>query len=726
MKRWFALAAALASLCLLPSPQASADETSVTLWHAYGEAEARGLHEAITAFEAAHPGVNVTEVAVPFGAYASKLESAIPTGNGPDVFIVAHDGIRTYVDGELVASIGPIPTAVSDDVERGYLDAFRVDNVLYGLPIALKCTALYVNEALLATPPASLEEFRALAPVLAPGVSPLAFETDSAYYAAAVLHAFGGELLDATGHYTFTGPSAERTVAVLRDLVQQDVVPQDASGALVTQLFASGRAAAAISGPWLATDLPAGLRYRVVPLPTVGGHRMRSFVSVEGALLARGARDAATSRDLIAFLASPSGALPRALIGRQTVTSNAVQADARVANDSLLSAFRAAASHSVLMPTHRKMRAAFEPANRALRKALEGEMPIRVALAEGAHRFEMITRETMPAQNPTVFLVVVGLLFLVLTIVSIRKIADAGMRARIRRSWPAYRYVLHAALAIALLVILPLLVGAATSFFAGHGRDMHFVGVANYVDILTAQGGPIFAHGSFWLVLLVTVLWTVLNLLLHVSIGVALALALHRPMLKMRGAYRVLLILPWAVPSYVTALAWKGMFHRQLGSVNAILSHLGVEPVSWFAHFSTAFAANLATNTWLGFPFMMVVTLGALASIPNDLYEAASVDGATSWQRFRFITLPLLGPALAPAVAMGAVWTFNMFNVVFLVSGGEPDGTTEILVSEAYRWAFTRSQQYGYAAAYAVLIFLLLVGGNRLLSRNTEPVGGTR
>ena len=105
---------------------------------------------------------------------------------------------------------------------------------------------------------------------------------------------------------------------------------------------------------------------------------------------------------------------------------------------------------------------------------------------------------------------------------------------------------------------------------------------------------------------------------------------------------------------------------------------------------------------------MMVVALGALTSIPKDVLEAAEVDGATRWQRFRHITLPLLRPTLLPAVVLGAVWTFNMFNVVFLVSGGEPDGTTDILVSEAYRWAFARNAQYGYAAAYAVIIFGLL------------------
>jgi arabinogalactan oligomer/maltooligosaccharide transport system permease protein len=177
------------------------------------------------------------------------------------------------------------------------------------------------------------------------------------------------------------------------------------------------------------------------------------------------------------------------------------------------------------------------------------------------------------------------------------------------------------------------------------------------------------------------------------------------------------LILPWAVPSYVTALAWKGMFHRQFGAVNAILVWLGAEPISWFAKFSTAFTANVATNVWLGFPFMMVVVMGALTSIPKDVLEAAEVDGATRWQAFRLVTLPLLRPTLLPAVVLGSVWTFNMFNVVFLVSGGEPDGSTDILVSEAYRWAFARNAQFGYAAAYAVIIFGLLALMSRVLGK---------
>jgi arabinogalactan oligomer/maltooligosaccharide transport system permease protein len=275
----------------------------------------------------------------------------------------------------------------------------------------------------------------------------------------------------------------------------------------------------------------------------------------------------------------------------------------------------------------------------------------------------------------------------------------------------------HTALAVLLLVVLPLGVGFATSFFSGSGSGLRYVGLANYVDILKGSGGALLGNGSFWFVLLVTLLWTVTNLAAHVALGATLALLLARPGLMGSRWYRVLLILPWAVPSYVTALTWKGMFHRQFGAVNAVLSALGLAPIDWFSRFVTAFSANLLTNVWLGFPFMMVVTLGALTSVSKDVYEAAAVDGASALQRLRHVTLPLIRPTLGPAVVLGAAWTFNLFNVVFLVSGGEPGGSTEILVSEAYRWAFTRSAQYGYAAAYAVLIFGVLL----LLTRGLAP-----
>jgi arabinogalactan oligomer / maltooligosaccharide transport system permease protein len=203
-----------------------------------------------------------------------------------------------------------------------------------------------------------------------------------------------------------------------------------------------------------------------------------------------------------------------------------------------------------------------------------------------------------------------------------------------------------------------------------------------------------------------------------------LALALNTPGLKGKAIYRVLLILPWAIPNYITALIWKALFHQQFGAINQAIQMFGGEPVAWFDGVFTSFLTGLATNGWLSFPFMMVVILGGLQSISADMYEAATVEGATRRQQFWRITLPLLKPTLVPAVILSVVWTFNMFNVIYLVSGGEPAGANEILITKAYKIAF-EEYRYAYSAAYSTVIFLiLLVYGvfQTRMTRATEAV----
>ena len=285
----------------------------------------------------------------------------------------------------------------------------------------------------------------------------------------------------------------------------------------------------------------------------------------------------------------------------------------------------------------------------------------------------------------------------------------------------AYLYVTPAMLGMLLLVMFPFAYGVALSFtdmtlFNENLplRDL-WVGLKNYVDILgdfnvakRTEEGWIFNYKNFYWTLYITICWTVFNVLIGVSIGLVLALALNTKGLRGKSIYRILLILPWAVPNYITALTWRGMFHQQFGVINQAIQMFGGEPVAWFDGVFPSFITGLATNGWLSFPFMMVVILGGLQSISADMYEAARVEGATRWQQFRHITLPLLKPTLIPAIIISVVWTFNMFNIIFLVSGGEPGGANEILITQAYKLAFEQ-YRYAYAAAYSVVIFLILL-----------------
>ncbi|MEO7327174.1 MAG: extracellular solute-binding protein [Minicystis sp.] len=709
-------------LCLLPGcSSAPSPNAPLRLWHAYGGDE----EKALLAIVARWKGRPVELLALPFDAYASKLAAAIPIGDGPDLFIDVHGRLGDYRFRKLVAPVG-------DALEQGVfsapaLAAVQQNGAAYGVPLSQKCLALYVNTDLVKEVPADLEGIGELAGKLPDGVIPLVYEAQGVYGLSALFSAFDGRLLDEQDHYGFVGLPAEQTVLLARSLIEQKAIPADIDGALVTSLFRAGQAAFAISGPWLAADLgdKAKVHYRVAPLPLVraSGKPMRPLLTVESVMLSPQGAQRPEARELARFLASPEAAQIRAQFGPTPSARNDVTLGAP---GSPVAVFAEQASSAIPMPASRAMNAVWDPANRAIRKVLRNDASARDALDEAKARFDSVRSPLPPAASPAPALIFVGLLLLFFAVRAVKQSREEQWGHKLKKSLPAYRYVAHAVLAVGVLVVIPLVIGAGTSLFAGSDEQRRYVGLQNFISILTARGGPLLTSGSFYLVLLVTLLWTVGNIVAHVGIGLVLALLLSRPTLRLKALYRVLLIVPWAVPSYVTALAWKGMFNRQFGAVTGLIlganrlfgTHL--EPIAWFSNFTTAFSANLATNIWLGFPFMMVVTLGALTGVPDDVLEAAKVDGATRFQRLRLVTLPIIRPTLAPAVILGASWTFNMFNVVFLVSGGEPDGTTDILVSEAYRWAFTRENQYGYAAAYAVLIFLLLFVFTRLTGKKPE------
>jgi arabinogalactan oligomer/maltooligosaccharide transport system permease protein len=309
----------------------------------------------------------------------------------------------------------------------------------------------------------------------------------------------------------------------------------------------------------------------------------------------------------------------------------------------------------------------------------------------------------------------------------------ARLAGTLRKHREAYLYVAPAMVGMIVLVFFPFLYGVALSFTdqtiytTSKPLSEIWVGLSNYGSILgdfhiarrAADGALVFNYLNFYWTFLFTVVWTVSNVTIGVSVGLLLALILNTTGLALRPVYRVLLILPWAVPNYITALIWRGMFHQQFGVVNQFLQILGLQPVSWFEKPFTSFLTALATNGWLSFPFMMVISLGALQSIPGEIYEAARVEGATRWQQFKAITLPSLKPALIPAIIISVVWTFNMFNIIYLVTAGEPAGSTEILITQAYKFAFEK-YRYGYAAAYSVVIFAILLVYGSIQNRVTK------
>jgi len=264
-------------------------------------------------------------------------------------------------------------------------------------------------------------------------------------------------------------------------------------------------------------------------------------------------------------------------------------------------------------------------------------------------------------------------------------------------------YILMAPAVLVLLFMIgyPLLYGVNLSFTnmnLMHFKNYTYVGLNNYISILTDM--------EFYTTALRTVIWTIINVFFSVLIGVFLAVLLNRK-LPGKNFLRILLMLPWAIPQYIAVLTWRNMFQAQYGTIDIILNKLGITGIAWLSDPSWTFIACIITNVWLGIPFMMVIALGALQSIPAELYEVALLDGAKSSQKHWFVTLPLLKPVMVPALVISTVWTFNMVNVIFMMTGRTGDNQTQILVSRVYRDAFTYFN-YSKAATFSVIIFLIL------------------
>lgn len=322
-----------------------------------------------------------------------------------------------------------------------------------------------------------------------------------------------------------------------------------------------------------------------------------------------------------------------------------------------------------------------------------------------------------------------------------RKGTFAGRLAR--HAWEsrqAYIYILPAFIIMAFITFYPIgyqVWMAFTNFRLEHLRTQNpdFIALQNFVQILKS-GLPV-PNFSFGRILVFNIVWTFVNVFFHTALGILIALALNSEALPGKRIYRSIFVIPWALPALISGMVWHNMWHEQFGAINMLLQELGMAgDIRWLLEtdpvvnlpqiglvLPLAFFAVLIANVWLGWPFMMVIATGALQSIPQELYEAAEVDGASRWQQFWRITLPLLRPAMVPAIMIGIMMTFNQFNVIYFVTGGGPIGLTEILVTQGYKLVNPQGW-YGVASAFNIIVFIILgiitLITNRI-SQATEP-----
>ncbi|MBM6914993.1 sugar ABC transporter permease [Gemmiger formicilis] len=264
-------------------------------------------------------------------------------------------------------------------------------------------------------------------------------------------------------------------------------------------------------------------------------------------------------------------------------------------------------------------------------------------------------------------------------------------------------------LLILLIVVFPILYTAyisVTNMNVYHWFNFSFVGLENYRDALFVfDSGFLAALGR-------TVLWTVLNMVLQLVIAFVLASLLNIRDFRGRKIYKTILMVPWAIPGYVSILLWKtGMFNSQFGLLNQWMERLGLQAVRWLANDVSAFLCCTVVNLWLALPFMIMIMDGALQAVDKSYYESAILDGATWLQRAVHITIPEIRGIIGPAVLITLFTTFKQFDVVYLLTqqaGARTGANIHTILTYAHENAFI-TNNYGYSSAVSMIIFAMLI-----------------
>ena len=273
----------------------------------------------------------------------------------------------------------------------------------------------------------------------------------------------------------------------------------------------------------------------------------------------------------------------------------------------------------------------------------------------------------------------------------------------------AWIYSMPFLIIVGVMIVVPLLYTVEISFTnmsIYHWKDYHFVGLDNYKKaLLTFDSGflPAFFR---------TLLWTVASMALQLAFGFFIAVGLNTKGLKLRRVYKTLLIVPWAMPAYVSILLWRmGIFNTEFGLFNQILKQIGGKPVNFLATNSMAFISCLVVNLWLGVPYMFTMMDGAMQSIDRNIYESAELDGAGFWKKHFYVTIPQILPILMPVIIMATFTAFKQFDIVYLMTmqtGSKTGADINTVITYVYEKAFITSN-YGYSSAVAFLVFLIIL-----------------
>jgi multiple sugar transport system permease protein len=287
--------------------------------------------------------------------------------------------------------------------------------------------------------------------------------------------------------------------------------------------------------------------------------------------------------------------------------------------------------------------------------------------------------------------------------VKVKKAKSSGKAKMYNRG--AWIYALPAFIPLVLLSVVPLSQAVWTAFtdsVAGFHVKVSFIGLANFQRLL--------GDTLFWQSFKIGIIWALAVTFLALFLGFGLALLLNQK-LRFLGLMRVLSLVPWAMPPVIVAIMWNLMLRPQSGPITELFTflHLPGARTDWLGDFNTAFPTVILIGAWVGMPVITVSILAALQGIPTEMVEAAVIDGANAWQRFRYITVPAVRAITSALVALNIIWNFSSFGLIYVLTAGGPGGKTFVPALFAYNEAF-KYGNFGYAASMGVVMALAIIG----------------
>lgn len=694
-------------------------------------------------FAAQHPEVRVEVESIPTN-YKEKTLAAFASGTVADVLLLDSPIIPALLNRDLLLDLTPHLPALGVDPDAyipGALAVYTRSGRIYALPKDFTPLVLYYNKRVFDA---------AGVPYPAPGwtwadyldrAHRLTADTDgdgrTDRYGTAFVNKLylwqpwiwmtGGDILDPTGSTAvgyFDGPRTLDAMQFLVDLrLEHGVAPQDVmvgseSGANVQGalgLFYGGRLGMLTSGRWslirMLDYVRAGeLDLGVAPLPTPADGTHTTVIYAAGWCVPRTTAHPEWAMRLAAFLAGEEAARIRAQSPIGVPALKTVAAE-QVAADSLgvEHVFVEAAAYG-----RQSWGTRVEPFSRiedlteqAVDEVLLGGRPMAAAFHEAAAAIDaMLVREaalseevTVLAGNPEIlrFLWLGGGMTFMLILGSLVLAA----RPERRRMLTGYAFLAPSLLLLLVFVAVPL---GFSLYLSVHQWNVisstkPFVGWANFAELFQdADFGRAF--------------WNTLVYTLHVPVGMALALGiavlLNRDDLRGVNVWRAIFFLPSISSLVAIAMVWQWIYHPEFGLANFALGLLGVDPLGWLTEPQTALLSVMLVSIWLGVGYQMVIFLAGLKGIPASLYESALVDGATGWQRFWHVTLPLLRPTTFFVLVTSVISSFQVFALVFVMTEGGPLGRTDVIAHHIYRNAYDYLRM-GYASAMAWLLFLVIL-----------------